>query len=112
MGLGRLKPALPVEATAGVLEFASGSTWFPLHARARGFRALERPGTVAIVGVGLIGGSIGLALRARGLSGRVIGIGRSEARLDEAVALGAIDEATTDLARGSPRPRSWSSARP
>jgi prephenate dehydrogenase len=55
---------------------------------------------VAIVGVGLIGGSIGLALRARGHEGRVIGIGRSEARLDEALALGAIDEATTDLPYG------------
>jgi prephenate dehydrogenase len=61
---------------------------------------LERLGTVAIVGVGLIGGSIGLALRARGLNGRVIGIGRDEARLDEAVALGVIDEGTTDLEAG------------
>jgi prephenate dehydrogenase len=61
---------------------------------------LERSETVAIVGVGLIGGSIGLALRARGLCRRVIGIGRSPARLDEAVALGAIDDGTTDPARG------------
>jgi prephenate dehydrogenase len=55
---------------------------------------------VAIVGVGLIGGSIGLAVRARGQSGRVIGIGRSAERLRDAVVCGAIDEATTDLARG------------
>jgi prephenate dehydrogenase len=55
---------------------------------------------VAIVGVGLIGGSIGLAVRAKGQIGRVIGIGRSAERLREAVARGAIDEATTDLARG------------
>jgi prephenate dehydrogenase len=61
---------------------------------------LEQSGTVAIVGVGLIGGSIGLALRARGLNGRVIGIGRDVARLHEAVALGAIDEATTNLQAG------------
>lgn len=61
---------------------------------------MERLGTVAIVGVGLIGGSIGLALRGRRLCGRVIGIGRSEARLGEALALGAIDEATTDLPGG------------
>jgi prephenate dehydrogenase len=61
---------------------------------------LERLGTVAIVGVGLIGGSIGLALRARDLCRRVIGIGRDGARLDEALALGAIDEATTELPRG------------
>jgi prephenate dehydrogenase len=61
---------------------------------------LERLGTVAIVGVGLIGGSIGLALRARGLAERVVGIGRSEAALEEARRLGAIDEGTTDPERG------------
>ena len=61
---------------------------------------MEPLGTVAIVGVGLIGGSIGLALRARGLAGRVVGVGRDEARLAEAVRLGAIDVATTDLASG------------
>src|SRR5262249_8783875 len=62
-----------------------------------GLRALERSATVAIVGVGLIGGSIGLALRARGLADRVIGIGRDETRLAEALMRGAIDEPTTDL---------------
>jgi prephenate dehydrogenase len=61
---------------------------------------LDRLGTVAIVGVGLIGGSIGLALRARGLAERVIGVGRDAATLAEAVRLGAIDAHTTDLARG------------
>ncbi len=61
---------------------------------------MERSGTVAIVGVGLIGGSIGLALRARGLADRVIGIGRDETRLGEALLRGAIDEHTTDLVRG------------
>jgi prephenate dehydrogenase len=61
---------------------------------------LGRLGTVAIVGVGLIGGSVGLALRAGGLSRRIIGIGRTAARLRSAQALGAIDEATTELARG------------
>ncbi len=61
---------------------------------------MERLGTVAIVGVGLIGGSIGLAIRVRGLADRVIGIGRDEARLAEGVRLGAIDEGTTQLRRG------------
>jgi prephenate dehydrogenase len=64
---------------------------------------LERLGTVAIVGVGLIGGSIGLALRARSLAERVIGIGRDQARLVEGVRRGAIDDATTDLAAGVSR---------
>ncbi|WP_254053353.1 prephenate dehydrogenase [Singulisphaera sp. GP187] len=61
---------------------------------------LERLGTVAIIGVGLIGGSIGQALRSRGLAARVVGIGRDPARLAEAVQLGAIDTGTTELARG------------
>ena len=61
---------------------------------------LEPLRTVAIVGVGLIGGSIGRTLRARGLAERVVGIGRHEAKLAEAVALGAIDTATTELSRG------------
>ena len=57
-------------------------------------------GTVAIVGVGLIGGSLGMALKRRRLAHRVIGIGRNPERLDKAVALGAIDAGMTDLARG------------
>ncbi len=61
---------------------------------------MERLGTVAIVGVGLIGGSVGQALRERNQAERVIGIGRDSARLAEARRLGAIDEGTTDPARG------------
>lgn len=57
---------------------------------------MRRFGAIAIAGVGLIGGSIGMALRARGLADRVIGLGRDRLRLDEAKALGAIDEGTTD----------------
>ena len=52
---------------------------------------------VAIVGVGLIGGSIGLALRKRGLAGNVTGVGRNQATLNKALAVGAIDRATTCL---------------
>ncbi len=55
---------------------------------------------MAIVGVGLIGGSIGQALREHGLARRVVGIGRDAARLAEAQHLGAIDVATTEIARG------------
>jgi prephenate dehydrogenase len=55
---------------------------------------------VAIVGVGLIGGSIGLGLRRRGLAPEVIGVGRRQASLDEALAVGAIDQGTTELAGG------------
>lgn len=55
---------------------------------------------VAIVGVGLIGGSIGLALRRRGLARRVVGVGRRQASIDRALARGAVDEATLDIAAG------------
>jgi prephenate dehydrogenase len=54
--------------------------------------------TVAIAGVGLIGGSLGMALRERGLARRVIGIPRRQATIDEALSVGAIDEGSTDLA--------------
>ncbi|HEX5983326.1 MAG TPA: prephenate dehydrogenase/arogenate dehydrogenase family protein [Solirubrobacterales bacterium] len=45
---------------------------------------------IAVLGVGLIGGSIGLAARRR-LEAEVVGCGRSPARLERAVELGAID---------------------
>ena len=54
-------------------------------------------GTVVIVGVGLIGGSLGMALKSRRLAQTVIGVGRSLERLDTAKALGAIDAGTTNL---------------
>ena len=56
--------------------------------------------TVAVVGVGLIGGSIGLALRERGLAQRVIGVGRKASRLQQARRRGAVTETTTSLSRG------------
>ena len=55
---------------------------------------------VAIIGVGLIGGSIGLALRQRGLAKEIVGIGRRQESLDSALSCGAIDSSTTDLAAG------------
>ncbi|MCS7239343.1 MAG: prephenate dehydrogenase [Thermoguttaceae bacterium] len=55
---------------------------------------------VAIVGVGLIGGSIGLALRQRKLAGKVIGIGRRQSSLRIARQMGAVDTTTINLARG------------
>src|SRR5262245_39834001 len=55
---------------------------------------------IAIVGVGLLGGSLGLAARQRKLCREVIGVGRSKATLDEATRLEAIDKAHADLGRG------------
>jgi prephenate dehydrogenase len=59
--------------------------------------------TVAIVGVGLIGGSIGLALRERKLARSVIGIGRRQVSLDTARRVGAIDHGVTNLTEGVSR---------
>jgi prephenate dehydrogenase len=56
--------------------------------------------TVAIVGVGLIGGSIGLALRQRKLAAKVVGIGRRPEGLRKALAAGAVDATTQYLAKG------------
>lgn len=56
--------------------------------------------TVAIVGVGLIGGSIGRGLLERGLARRVVGIGRNAAKLKNAKKLGAITDHSLDLAEG------------
>lgn len=61
---------------------------------------MPRWNTVAIVGVGLLGGSIGLGLRQRGLAKQVVGIGRRRATLDSARRLGAITASTTLLDRG------------
>ena len=51
----------------------------------------------AIIGVGLIGGSLGVRWRQQGAVGRVVGFGRNRANLQRALALGAIDEAAADL---------------
>jgi prephenate dehydrogenase len=48
---------------------------------------------VAIIGIGLLGGSIGLALKAGGLCGKVVGVGRSSASIEDGLRIGAIDEA-------------------
>ncbi|WP_250846811.1 prephenate dehydrogenase [Aquisphaera insulae] len=55
---------------------------------------------MAILGVGLIGGSIGMALRSERLAARVVGVGRSLQTLRQAQERGAIDQATTDLDEG------------
>lgn len=56
--------------------------------------------TIAIIGVGLIGGSLGMAAKTRGLAKRIIGIGRSEQKLMHAQILGAVDEYSLDMNDG------------
>ena len=50
---------------------------------------------LVVIGVGLIGGSVALALKRRQLVERVVGVGRSRANLDEALRAGVVDQALT-----------------
>jgi len=59
-----------------------------------------RPKTIAVIGVGLLGGSVGLAAKAAHERVKVIGIGRRQASLDRALASGAIDVGVLDTAEG------------
>src|SRR3989338_8909322 len=56
---------------------------------------------VTIVGLGLIGGSLGMALRRRGGARTVVGVSRRPASWRRAKRLGAIDRGTTDLAHAA-----------
>src|SRR3954471_11028924 len=49
--------------------------------------------TLAVVGVGLLGGSVGLAARRRGVAGRVVGTDCRPAALQRALKRGILDEA-------------------
>ena len=51
--------------------------------------------TVAIAGLGLMGGSLGLALR--GKAACVVGIARRAETVEQALAIGAIDAGASDL---------------
>jgi prephenate dehydrogenase len=55
---------------------------------------------VAIIGVGLIGGSLAMVLRRKGLAGSIVGIGRGLPNLEAAKRLGIIDSFTLDIAEG------------
>ena len=58
---------------------------------------------VAIVGLGLIGGSWGLALKKHGLAARRIGFGRAST-VARALAVDAVDEGTDDLGKAVQEP--------
>ena len=53
---------------------------------------------LVVCGVGLIGGSVALALRQAGLVNRIVGVGRRSEPLAMAKQLGVIDEVSTDWA--------------
>ena len=56
--------------------------------------------TMAVVGVGLIGGSLARAARERGLVSRIVGLGRGRENLRKALELGVIDAMETDWGKG------------
>jgi prephenate dehydrogenase len=56
---------------------------------------------VAIIGVGLIGGSFALALKAAGACGSIVGVGRNPDNLARARALGVIDAEAADPAQAA-----------
>lgn len=58
----------------------------------------ERVHRVVIAGVGLIGGSVGLALKRAGFTGEIVGLGRRWSSLKNALDVGAVDFATLDYA--------------
>ena len=62
------------------------------------------PTRLSILGVGLLGGSIGLAVKAAGIPCHVVGYGHRRATLERALEVGAIDESATSgkaAARGA-----------
>jgi len=54
---------------------------------------------LCVIGVGLIGGSLALALKKAGYCKHVVGAGRNEQRLAHAVELGILDDYTLDYAQ-------------
>src|SRR5687768_8086746 len=52
---------------------------------------------VTLIGVGLLGGSLGLALRELGLAKAVVGYVRRQPSIDECLRAGAVDSATRNL---------------
>jgi prephenate dehydrogenase len=55
---------------------------------------------ITIWGVGLIGGSLGLALKKNGFQGQRVGLGRNIGRLEKALQHDAVDVVTTEVTEG------------
>ena len=61
---------------------------------------MKKMGTVSIIGVGLIGGSLGAGIIRKHLACNVMGVGRNGARLKKAKEMRAVTACTTDIRRG------------
>ena len=70
------------------------------RARENMFANFSQIRNITILGVGLIGGSLGLALKAKGFRGEITGLGRRMQTLDIALKRGAVDNTTTDFHAG------------
>ncbi len=55
---------------------------------------------VTIIGLGLIGGSLGLAIKEKRLAKEVIGVSRRQTTIRRALSLGVVDRVTLDLQKG------------
>src|SRR5439155_7626556 len=88
--------AWPWSSRACATSAIDPSTRYRRLAQDHGERSRTMKLTVAIIGVGLIGGSLGQALR-RSRRYRVLGIARRPSTLREAKAVGAIDAGSTNL---------------
>src|ERR1043166_7477767 len=55
---------------------------------------------IAVVGVGLLGGSVGLAAKSIKLCDEVVGVARKQATIEEARRMGAITRGTMNLRKG------------
>lgn len=58
---------------------------------------MTKPNNVVIIGLGLIGGSLAAALKTRGACQRVLGVARREETCLQAVKMGIVDRAVTDI---------------
>jgi prephenate dehydrogenase len=68
---------------------------------AAGSRSKRKIGTLAVIGVGLIGGSFALALKKARMVEHVVGVGRTRKNLLEAARRGVIDEPSYDAAKAA-----------
>src|SRR4051794_26718160 len=72
---------------------------FPTSLRHRMiYRAAMHCQKIALIGLGLLGGSLGLAARQRKLAARIVGYVRRQASVVECEQLQLVDQATTNLA--------------
>ncbi len=55
---------------------------------------------ITIIGLGLIGGSLGLAIKEKHLAKKVIGVSRRKSTIKKALSLRTVDEVTLDLKKG------------